>query len=61
MLEALAKAGAVTTSTSIDILTDVIGRPFLLNLTPGNVSDVWAAELLLHGLQDAKHFIADKG
>lgn len=40
----------------------MIGRPFSLSLTPGNVSDVRAAdELLSKGLQGAKHFIADKG
>lgn len=40
----------------------MIGRPFSLSLTPGNVSDVRAAdELLSKGLQGAKHLIADKG
>lgn len=39
----------------------MIGRPFSLSLTPGNVSDVRAAELLSSGLRGAKHLIADKG
>ena len=39
----------------------MIGRPFALNLTPGNVSDVRTAELLSKGLQSAKHLFADKG
>ncbi|MEO1474143.1 MAG: IS5 family transposase [Pseudomonadota bacterium] len=48
-------------TSKIHILTDVIGRPFSLCLTPGNVSDVRAAELLSSGLQGVKHLIADKG
>ena len=39
----------------------MIGRPFALQLTPGNVSDLRAAELLLNELHGAKHLIADKG
>jgi transposase len=39
----------------------VIGRPFALRLTPGNVSDVRAAEVLTGELRGAKHLIADKG
>lgn len=39
----------------------MIGRPFSLRLTPGNVSDVRAAELLSNDLRGAKHLIADKG
>ncbi|MEL6112514.1 MAG: IS5 family transposase [Pseudomonadota bacterium] len=95
MLEALATAGAVTKSTSIDstyvkaqrsafggkkgakaqgigpsrggqtsklhILTDVIGRPFALRLTFGNVGNVCGAELLMNELRDVKYLIADKG
>jgi transposase len=48
-------------TSKIHILTDVIGRPFSLCLTPGNVSGVRAAELLSEGLQGAKYLIADKG
>ena len=40
----------------------MIGRPFSLSLTPGNVSDLRAAdELLSKGLHGARRFIADKG
>ena len=38
----------------------MIGRPFSLRLTPGNVSDVRGAELLSNDLRSAKHLIADK-
>lgn len=39
----------------------MIGRPFSLSLTPGNVSDVRAAEALTTQLRGAKHLTADKG
>lgn len=39
----------------------MIGRPFALRLTPGNISDVRAAELLTGELRGAKYLIADKG
>jgi transposase len=39
----------------------VIGRPFALTLTPGNVSDVRAAPELLARLRGAGYVIADKG
>jgi len=39
----------------------VVGRPFALTLTPGNVSDVRAADLMIGGLNGAKRLIADKG
>lgn len=39
----------------------MIGRPFALTLTPGNVSDVRAAELLAVKMRGARHLIADKG
>lgn len=48
-------------TSKIHILIDVIGRPFSLCLTPGNVSDVRAAERLSSGLLWAKHLIADMG
>ncbi|QBJ25707.1 IS5 family transposase [Haematobacter massiliensis] len=95
LLEALADAGAVTRSTSIDstyvkaqrsafggkggartqgigpsrggqttkvhALTDVVGRPFALILTPGNVSDITVAPTLLARAPDARYVLADKG
>jgi transposase len=42
-------------------LTDVIGRPFLLLLTPGNIHDVTAAPDLLAGLKGARYVLGDKG
>lgn len=39
----------------------MIGRPFALRLTPGNISDVRAAELLTGEHRGAKYLIADKG
>ncbi len=54
-----ARRGAV--KRKLHILTDVIGRPFALRLTPDNVSDVRAAEFLIGDLNGAKRLIADKG
>lgn len=48
-------------TSKIHVLTDVIGRPFAPRLTPGNVSDVRAAELLASEMRSARHLIADKG
>ena len=39
----------------------MIGRPFLVRLTPGNVADVKAAPELLGRIDGAGYFIADKG
>lgn len=39
----------------------MIGRPFALGLTPGNVSDIRAAEFLAKEMLGAQHLIADKG
>lgn len=48
-------------TTKIHALTDVIGRPFRLLLTPGNVHDVKAAPDLLDQLESAKYILGDKG
>lgn len=42
-------------------MTDVIGRPFALRLTPGNVADVTVAPLFADAFRGARHLIADKG
>jgi transposase len=42
-------------------LTDIIGRPFRLLLTPGNIHDVTAAPELLAGLKRARFVLGDKG
>ncbi len=42
-------------------MTDVIGRPFRLLLTPGNIHDVTAAPEVLAQVQGARYVLADKG
>lgn len=42
-------------------LTDVIGRPYALMLTAGNVSDVKAAPALLERAGRMRYLLADKG
>ena len=39
----------------------MIGRPFLLTLSAGNVADIRAAPVLLAALHGARYLIADKG
>lgn len=61
-----AKAQAIGPSrggqtSKIHALTDVLGRPFALHLTTGNVSDMKAAPVLLAGLKGARYVLADKG
>ena len=48
-------------TTKIHILTDVIGRPFQLLLTAGNVNDVSAAPELINQLEGAQYLLGDKG
>jgi len=42
-------------------LTDVLGRPFALLLTPGNVSDITVADDLIKRAGGMRYLIADKG
>lgn len=42
-------------------LTDTLGRPFALILTPGNVSDVTVAPALIARAGKLRYLIADKG
>jgi transposase len=42
-------------------LTDVIGRPFRLLLTPGNIHDITAAPYLIAELKGARYVLGDKG
>ena len=42
-------------------LTDVIGRPYALMLTPGDVSDIEAAPALLERAGRMRHLLGDKG
>lgn len=48
-------------TTKIHALTDVVGRPYALTLTPGNVADVTAAPALLARAAGARYILADKG
>ena len=48
-------------TTKIHALTDVVGRPYAITLTPGNVADVSAAPALLERAVGARHILADKG
>jgi transposase len=48
-------------TTKIHALTDVVGRPFRLILTAGNVADIKAAPALLAPLTGIKHLLGDKG
>ena len=48
-------------TTKIHALTDVVGRPYAITLTPGNVTDVSAAPALLERAVGARHILADKG
>jgi transposase len=48
-------------TTKVHALTDVIGRPYALMLTAGNVSDVKAAPALLEKAGHIRYLLADKG
>jgi len=48
-------------TTKVHALTDVIGRPYALMLTAGNVSDMKAAPALLERAGRMRYLLADKG
>lgn len=48
-------------TSKLHALTDVIGRPFAVILTSGNVADVTVAPTLLALAPDARYVLADKG
>jgi transposase len=48
-------------TTKVHALTDVIGRPYALILTAGNVSDIKAAPALLQRAGRMRYVLADKG
>ena len=48
-------------TTKVHALTDVIGRPYALMLTPGNVSDVKAAPALIERAGRMRYLLGDKG
>lgn len=43
------------------VVTDLLGRPAVIRLTPGNVSDIRAADETLRMAGRMKRLIADKG
>ena len=48
-------------TTKIHVLTDVLGRPAVIRLTPGNVSDIRVADALLEAAGPIRRLIADRG
>jgi transposase len=42
-------------------LTDTIGRPFVIELTAGNVSDITVAPILFERSTGARYVLGDKG
>ena len=49
-------------TTKVHALVDVIGRPFAIALTAGNIADIQAVPMLLPHLPDrTRYLIADKG
>ena len=48
-------------TTKVHALVDVIGRPFAMALTAGNVADIRALPLLPHLRTTTRYLIADKG
>ncbi len=61
-----AKAQAIGVSrggqtTKIHAICDLLGRPVALTLTPGNTSDIKAAELLKTQVSRFRRLIADRG
>lgn len=48
-------------TTKIHALSDALGRPYALIATPGNVSDIKAAPLLLDHSRSIRYLLADKG
>jgi Transposase DDE domain len=48
-------------TTKVHALTDIIGRPYALMLTAGNVSDIKAAPALLERAGRMRYLLADKG
>lgn len=61
-----AKAQAIGPSrggrtTKLHLITDLLGRPIALHLTPGNTADIKAAPTLLAAAGRFKRLIADRG
>lgn len=48
-------------TTKIHAVCDLLGRPVALMLTPGNTSDIRAADLMQEHFKRFRHLVADKG
>ncbi len=48
-------------ATRVHALTETLGLPYVFDLTPGHISDVKAANLLLRRAAGTRYLIADKG
>jgi transposase len=48
-------------TTKIHVLTDMLGRPAVIRLTPGNVSDIRVADELIEAAGPIRRLIADRG
>jgi transposase len=48
-------------TTKIHILTDVLGCPAVIRLTPGNVSDIRVVDELIEAAGPVRHLIAERG
>ena len=48
-------------TTKIHILADVLGRPAVIRLTPGNISDIRVADELIEAVGPVRRVIADRG
>ena len=48
-------------TTKIHAVSDTLGRPIVIKVTAGNVSDVKMADALLAEVEGVRHVLADKG
>ena len=48
-------------TTKLHLITDLLGRPIALHLTPGNIADITAAPALLAAAGRFRRLIADRG
>ena len=48
-------------ATRVHALTETLGLPYVFDLTPGHISDVKAANLLLRRAAGTRYLIADEG
>ena len=48
-------------TTKIHAVSDTLGRPIVIKVTAGNVSDIKQADALLAEVEGVRHVLADKG